>query len=180
MRRNWTPSIVPTGHDQTVYLVVDDFGRLGTAYRETDVMRVDLESVISDLMTGRYNDPVRIVAFNIAECWAEDASEDIAREILRRVELFGDPLPSSILGALSRAAHPRDDPRPARPQSFKRSVPRSPRARPRSLETSCSRKLACSGSCLRKASAKASRNSRRPTSFFFAREVEDYLRAQDA
>ena len=52
MRRNWTPSIVPTGHDQTVYLVVDDFRRLGIAYRETDVMRVDLESVISDLMTG--------------------------------------------------------------------------------------------------------------------------------
>jgi hypothetical protein len=106
MRRNWTPSIVPTGHDQTVYLVVDDFGRLGIAYRETDVMRVDLEGVISDLMTGRYNDPVRIVAFNIAECWAEDASEDIAREILRRVELFGDPLPSSIAAFVDRNIGP--------------------------------------------------------------------------
>ena len=36
----WTPSIVPIvpyGADQTVYLVVDCFGRLGTAYRETDI-----------------------------------------------------------------------------------------------------------------------------------------------
>jgi hypothetical protein len=41
MRRNWTPSIVPNGNDQNVYLVVDDFGRLGRSYRETDVERAD-------------------------------------------------------------------------------------------------------------------------------------------
>jgi hypothetical protein len=32
MRRSWTPSIVPNGHDQTVYLVLNDFGTLGRAY----------------------------------------------------------------------------------------------------------------------------------------------------
>lgn len=32
MRRNWTPSIVPNGTDQTVYIVLEDFGRLGRAY----------------------------------------------------------------------------------------------------------------------------------------------------
>jgi hypothetical protein len=42
--------------------------------------------VISDLMSGEYSDPVRVVAFNTAEHWAEDASEDIAREIQRRVD----------------------------------------------------------------------------------------------
>jgi hypothetical protein len=44
----WTPSIVPpsaSSADQTVYLVVDSFGRLGTAYRETDVERTDLETM---------------------------------------------------------------------------------------------------------------------------------------
>ena len=35
--KGWTPSIVPYSADQTVYLVVDDFGRQGRAYRETDV-----------------------------------------------------------------------------------------------------------------------------------------------
>jgi hypothetical protein len=45
-RTGWTPSVVPMvpyGADQTVYLVVDNFGRLGTAYRETDIERSDLE-----------------------------------------------------------------------------------------------------------------------------------------
>jgi hypothetical protein len=40
-RTGWTPSIVPYGADQTVYLVVDRFGGLGTAYRETDGVRTD-------------------------------------------------------------------------------------------------------------------------------------------
>ena len=30
-KSNWTPSIVPSGDDQTVYLVAEDFGRLGRA-----------------------------------------------------------------------------------------------------------------------------------------------------
>jgi hypothetical protein len=45
----------------------DDFGRLGHAYCETDEERIDLECVISDLLTGQYTNPVRMVAFNIAE-----------------------------------------------------------------------------------------------------------------
>jgi hypothetical protein len=95
-RTGWTPSIVPTGNDQNVYIVVDDFGRLGRAYRETDVDKADLETTISDLMSGQYSNPVRVIAFNTVEHWAEDVSEDIAREIRRRVDLAGDALPSSI------------------------------------------------------------------------------------
>ena len=82
-RTGWTPSIVPIvpyGADQTVYLVVDSFGRLGTAYRETDIERTDLETVITDLMSGQFNDPVRVVAFNTLEHWAQDVSRDIALE----------------------------------------------------------------------------------------------------
>jgi hypothetical protein len=58
-RTGWTPSIVPHGADQTVYLVVDRFGALGTVYRETEVERTDLETVIADLTSGQFNDPVR-------------------------------------------------------------------------------------------------------------------------
>jgi hypothetical protein len=96
MRRSWTPSIVPTGTDQTVYLVLNDFGGLGRAYCETSDERADLETTISDLISGQYDNPVRVVAFNTAERWCEDVSEDIAREIMRRVGLAGDALPSSL------------------------------------------------------------------------------------
>jgi hypothetical protein len=97
MRRSWTPSIVPTGTDQTVYLVLNDFGGLGRAYCETSDERADLETTISDLISGQYDNPVRVVAFNTAEHWAEDASEeDIAREIVRRLGLAGYELPSSL------------------------------------------------------------------------------------
>jgi hypothetical protein len=52
MRRS--PSIVP-GIDRDVYLVLDDFGRLGFAWRETNVQDTDLESVIDDLLEGQYS-----------------------------------------------------------------------------------------------------------------------------
>jgi hypothetical protein len=45
-RSNWTPSIVPNGNDQTVYLVADDFGKNGRAWRETDCDTADLETII--------------------------------------------------------------------------------------------------------------------------------------
>jgi hypothetical protein len=92
----FVPSIVPNGKDQTVYLVLNDFGQLGRAYCEASEDRSDLETTISDLISGQYDNPVRVVAFNPAERWSEDVSEDIAREIMRRLGLTGDELPSAI------------------------------------------------------------------------------------
>ena len=66
---NWTPSIVPSD-DQTVYLVVDDFGRHGRAWRETDIEQTDLETVIIGMLEGQYSSPVRVVGFNTAEGWS--------------------------------------------------------------------------------------------------------------
>src|ERR1700761_6969438 len=96
MRRPWTPSIVPSNDDQNVYIVVDDFGRNGQSYRETDVEHAGLETTIANLMTGEYRNPIRVVAFNIAERWSEDVSEDIAREIRRRFDLQATDVPSAI------------------------------------------------------------------------------------
>jgi hypothetical protein len=73
----WTPSIVPYGADQTVYLVVDRFGQLGSVYRETEVEQTDLETIITDLMNGQFNDPVRVVAFNTLEHWSDGVSAEI-------------------------------------------------------------------------------------------------------
>jgi hypothetical protein len=83
-RSNWTPSTVPKGDDQSVYLVLDDFGRNCRAWRETDEAATDLETVITDLLSGQYQNPVRVVGFNTAEGWSEDVSADVARELRRR------------------------------------------------------------------------------------------------
>ena len=72
-----SPSIVPREDDQDIYLVLDDFGRLGQAWRETDPEDTDRETVIRDLLAGQYSDPVRVICFNTAEGWSRDVSEDI-------------------------------------------------------------------------------------------------------
>jgi hypothetical protein len=65
MRKNdWTPSIAPGGDEQTVYLVAEDLGKLGRAWREADHEATDWETVLQDLMSGQYNNPIRVVAFN--------------------------------------------------------------------------------------------------------------------
>jgi hypothetical protein len=84
-------SSVPYGADQTIYLVVDRFSG-GSVYRETEIERSDLETVISDLMTGQFNDPLRVVAFNTLEHWADDVSGDVAQEIQTRCDIAGEPV----------------------------------------------------------------------------------------
>jgi hypothetical protein len=105
-RTGWTPSIVPNGEDQTVYLVVDRFGALGVAYRETDVVRTDLETTITDLMSGQFSDPVRVVAFNTAERWTQDVSKDIALEIQSRSDIDGHDVPETLPDFVERHAGP--------------------------------------------------------------------------
>jgi hypothetical protein len=61
----------PLAHsrDGTVYLVLDDFGELGRAYRETDAAQADPKTVVADLLSGQYRHPPAL-AFNTAEGWA--------------------------------------------------------------------------------------------------------------
>jgi hypothetical protein len=87
------PSIVP---DEDTYLVLDDFGRLGCSWRETDADSADRETLIRDLVNGEYSHPVRIVAFNTAQGWSRDVTIDIADELRRRYVEFGE-VPDSIL-----------------------------------------------------------------------------------
>jgi hypothetical protein len=94
-RTGGSPRIVPYGADQTAYLVIDRF-RGDTVYRETEVERADLETIISDLMSGQFNDPTRIVAFNTLEHWSEDVSEYIAFEIQTRCDIEGTAVPEHI------------------------------------------------------------------------------------
>jgi hypothetical protein len=98
----WTPSIVPADGDDTFYLVADDFGQVGRAWRECDYDATDLETVIQDLLSGQYNNPIRVVAFNTEERWSEDVSEDVAHELRRRCDLQARDVPSSIQDFVER------------------------------------------------------------------------------
>jgi hypothetical protein len=93
---SWTPGTVPYGADETVYLAVDSFGVRGNVYRETEIERADLETIISDLMTGQFNNLARVVAFNTLEHWAKDVSADIAEEIQTRCDIDGVEVPEHI------------------------------------------------------------------------------------
>jgi hypothetical protein len=102
--RKW-PSIVP---DETgdYYIVVNHFGRHGTAFAETDVDRADLETTIADLMSGQYGAPQRVIMFNPQTNRSEDASRAIAQEILRRLDLAGEDVPTELEGFIDRHVGP--------------------------------------------------------------------------
>ncbi len=102
MGGSWTPSIVPSERDQTVYIVESDFGRHGQAYVETDTAECDLETIIRKLTSGEILDPIRVVSFNICEHWSEDVTEDVAREIRRRHDIIGEDVPSHIQDFVER------------------------------------------------------------------------------
>jgi hypothetical protein len=70
--------------DVTVYLVEEEFGDHARGYVKTDAAEADLETIIRNLISGRYENPLRVVAFNIAERWSQAVSEDIANELLDR------------------------------------------------------------------------------------------------
>ena len=58
----------------TVHIVLDDFDKLGRAYRETDDEKADLEAIVSNMQVGEYKKPVRVIAFNTSEFWSRQAS----------------------------------------------------------------------------------------------------------
>jgi hypothetical protein len=100
----WSPNHVPYGADQTVYLVVDSLGASGAVCRETEVERTDLEAIIGDLISGQFNDPVRVVAFNTLEHWSNDVSAEVAAEIQARCDINGEPLPEHLKDFAQRHA----------------------------------------------------------------------------
>jgi hypothetical protein len=81
-------SIVPGG-EPSVYLVIDNLGRLGSVWREVDVEATDYETVIRDLLSGQYSDPVRIVSFNTGEGWSRDVSAEIVEDLQQRAREQG-------------------------------------------------------------------------------------------
>ena len=80
-----SPPLAPKlNGDATVYIVLSDFGPLGRAYVETDEAAASERDVVSNISSGQYPKPIRVVAFNTAEGWSRDVTEDIAQALLER------------------------------------------------------------------------------------------------
>jgi hypothetical protein len=59
-------SLVPS-LDADVHLVLCDFGHASLAYVETDPTQADATTIVQNLLHGRYERPLRIVALNTDE-----------------------------------------------------------------------------------------------------------------
>jgi hypothetical protein len=90
-------------------MVFDDFGKHGRSWREMDEERTDRETVITDLMDGQFSNPVRVVAFNTAEGWSRDVSEDIADQLLQRLARASEDVPAELQDFIERHRTPAPD-----------------------------------------------------------------------
>ena len=103
--------------DVTIHLVLNDFGRLGRAYVETDEVKADEATIVENILSGQYSQPLRVVAFNTAEGWARDVTEDIARAALSKAETERRPIGAAAQEFLERTLGV-DMPWPTGEQSF--------------------------------------------------------------
>jgi len=95
------PSIVP-GSPEDFYIVINRYGRHGVAFAETDLGRANIETTISDLLTGQHSDPLGVIMFNPETNRAEDVSHAVAREVLRRLDLEGRGVPPELEDFIDR------------------------------------------------------------------------------
>ena len=80
-RPRWSPG--QPAFDVTVYIVLNYYGsRLGRAYAETGDDEADKETIVENILNGEHSHPIRVVAFNTAEGWSRDVTDDIARAVL--------------------------------------------------------------------------------------------------
>jgi hypothetical protein len=78
--------LAPDKADVAVHIVLNDFRELGRAYVETDEAEADEATIVENILSGQYSHPLRVVAFNTAEGWARDVTEDVARAALIKVK----------------------------------------------------------------------------------------------
>src|SRR5450631_4040324 len=108
------PRLVPQPSDDvTVYLVLNDY-KTGLAYVETAPAEADRETIIRNFLSGQYANALRVVAFNTAEGWSRDVSEDIAGEVLERAFDADDNLSEDTKRFIDRHATPGEKRPPAR------------------------------------------------------------------
>jgi hypothetical protein len=79
--------IVPADTDREIYIVLEDFGAVGEVWHSSSP---DRETLIQDMLDGQYEQPVRIVAFNTAQGWSRDMTDDVASELRERCAERGE------------------------------------------------------------------------------------------
>jgi hypothetical protein len=94
------PSLAPSFGIDT-YLVLDHIGS-SAVYPETEEIAADRLVIIRDISQGQYRHPLRVVAFNTAEGWSRDVTEDIARELVDNAVRSGEPLTRSARSFVER------------------------------------------------------------------------------
>jgi hypothetical protein len=115
------PRRVPELSDYvTVYLVLNDY-RTGLAYVETAVGEADRETVIRNFLSGEYSNALRVIAFNTAEGWSQDVSEDIVTELLERAFDSDETLSEATKRFIDRQVSPGEK-RPPVPSVRRESV----------------------------------------------------------
>jgi hypothetical protein len=86
---------------------------IGRAYLETDAAEADRETIIRNFISGQYKNALRVVAFNAAEGWSRDVSEDVANEVLDRAYDADDTLSEGTKRFIDRYALPGEKRPPA-------------------------------------------------------------------
>jgi len=69
--------------DAILHIVECRFGKV-RYFREMDLADADHEMLIRDFLSGEFDHPCRVIAFNTGEGWSRDVSEDIARTVVER------------------------------------------------------------------------------------------------
>jgi hypothetical protein len=93
MRAVRSSSIVPGRPGDVIYVVLDDFGPIGQAYRAADPGEADEDAIVGNLLSGEYSNPQRVVAFSRMEDWARDVTAGVALKVLDRALVKGWSLP---------------------------------------------------------------------------------------
>jgi hypothetical protein len=103
MRSVRSSSIAPGRSGDVVYLVLDDFGPIGKAFREADPCESNEKASIDNLISGQYAHPHRVVAFSLMEGFAHDVTTDVALKVLKRAIAQGWKLPKATRELVERA-----------------------------------------------------------------------------
>jgi hypothetical protein len=82
--------------------VEEDFG----AARAGLPPEADRETIIRNFISGQYTNAIRAVAFNTAEGWSRDVSEDIVNEVLDRAHDADETLSKEMRRLVDRHAVP--------------------------------------------------------------------------
>jgi hypothetical protein len=89
------PSIVPEDGGP-IHFVLCDFGSAGRAYVETDPNAANAATIVEDMLDGQFEQPLKVIAVNLAAARVEDVSAAIAQAVLDEAKRQDDTLSAGV------------------------------------------------------------------------------------